>query len=111
MPDADTGPEDYLAVAKYLVQAKADLGAKNNAGQTPFHVACSGGHFDMVKFLFESGSDPNTADNQGISPLHAAVHHGHAEVLLPYLLKVAECKLEGLKLQNSESQALPSPAE
>lgn len=92
MPDANASPEDYLAVAKHLVEAKANLSAKNNAGQTPFHVACCAGHFDMVKFLFESGSDPHVADNEGVTPLHAAVLRGHSAELLPYLLQVAGCK-------------------
>ena len=85
MADNAASPKDFLAVAKALVEAKADLHTKNNAGHTPFHLACASGDLNMVKFLFECGSDPNTVDNQGTTPLHAAVQSGDAD-LLSYLL-------------------------
>lgn len=91
MSNEDAGPADYLGVAKQLVEAKADLHTKNNAGQTPFHVACSGGYLDMVKFLLEAGSDPNTVDNQGATPLNSAQQRGHAEIvayLCPLILPI-----------------------
>jgi len=90
MADSDASPKDYLSVAKQLVQAKADLEAKNNAGQTPFYLACATGDLDMVKLLFDAGSDPNTVDNQGITALHA-VNRGNVE-LLSFLLNEAGCK-------------------
>jgi ankyrin repeat protein len=85
---ADEQKGDFIATAKALIEIRAMLEARDNAGLTPFHLACAAGNLDMVKFLFESGSDPNTVDNQGFTPLHTAAQKGHAS-LVPYLLEVS----------------------
>lgn len=108
MADHDASPPDYLAVAKFLVEAKADLHAKDNAGQTPFHVACAAGNSDMAKFLFEASSDPNVVDNQGTTPLHAAIKNDHAE-LRAYLLAILGRK-SGVRSEE-DPKALESVAE
>ena len=79
---------DFIETAKALVNSKAMLEARDNAGLTPFHLACAVGNLNMVKLLFESRSDPNTVDDRGFTPLHTAAQRGHADIL-PYLLEVS----------------------
>jgi ankyrin repeat protein len=98
--------ESYLAIARMLVDSKADLEAKNNAGRTPFHHACASGSLEMAEYLFECGSDPNVIDNAGATPLHVAAQGGHAGIV-KFLLTVAKCDpVTGLVIKES-SQELP----
>jgi ankyrin repeat protein len=82
--------KDFIQTAKSLIGAKAMLDARDNAGRTAFHVACSRGNLDMIKLLLEAGSDPNTVDNQGFTPLHTATQEGHADAeTIAYLLQAS----------------------
>ena len=45
----------------------------NECGQTPLHIACQYGQFDIVRLLIEVyGAHPGIKDNRGCMPLHAA---------------------------------------
>jgi len=41
---------------KLLLDRGACIEAKNNDGDTPLIIACSGGHFEIVKLLLEQGA-------------------------------------------------------
>ena len=45
--------------------------AAGSAAVTPFHVACTRGHTDVVKFLLDRGADMKVPNGDGLTPLQA----------------------------------------
>jgi hypothetical protein len=72
-----------LEAAKSLIQAAADLHARNRHGHTPLHAAAAGipgspawnpeAQPATIAALIEAGADPNATDKRGVTPLHVAV--------------------------------------
>jgi len=72
---------------------RGDLGATDQAGNSPIHLACKYGNIDCVRTLVETGKDnPNRVSfcngASGATPLHAAAFGGHLDII-KYLL--TEC--------------------
>ncbi|MFZ2955479.1 MAG: ankyrin repeat domain-containing protein [Candidatus Ozemobacteraceae bacterium] len=61
-----------LDVVQMLASAGVDVDARNNAGETPLHIAARQGTFGMVKLLTERRGNPNLQNSSGSSPLHLA---------------------------------------
>ena len=54
----------------------------NEHGQTPLHIACQYGQFDIVRLLVEVyGAYPDIKDNRGCMPLHEACLAGDLNIL------------------------------
>ena len=70
-----------LSLCQILVDAKADVMAKNAAGQTPLHTACNNGQLSIVSYLLSKEADPNDADKAGNTPLHVAARVGFKTVV------------------------------
>jgi|GEM_PF-3863617 len=66
-----------LTVAKLLLQAGADVNARNWRGLTPLHRAVRANRIGYVRFLIEHGADINAADVAGDTPLRRAVTDVH----------------------------------
>ena len=72
-------------LARRLVDAGADVRAKNRRGAEPLHYAVDGGpgsstwnpdaQAATVAYLIEAGADPNATDRSGVTPLHRAVRN------------------------------------
>jgi hypothetical protein len=70
-------------VARILIDAGADVGARNRRGAEPLHYAADGrpggptwnpsAQGRIVKLLIEAGADPDALDKSGVAPLHRAV--------------------------------------
>ena len=69
-------------IARVLIDAGADVRAKNRHGYEPLHAAAAGlppGNWNppaqskMVKLLIAAGANPNATDKRGVTPLHIAV--------------------------------------
>lgn len=56
---------------KTLLDAGADIAARDSAGGSALHAAALGGHVDAARVLLEAGSDYNAIDQGTNTPLHA----------------------------------------
>jgi ankyrin repeat protein len=66
--------EGNLAMARILVDAKADVERPSANGTRPLVVAITNNHIELATFLLDAGADPNAADNfYKRTPLFAAV--------------------------------------
>ncbi len=78
-------------VMHQLIQAGADLHARNGAGDTPLHEACAQGSRESVAYLIEQGAHPKAVDGDGNTPLHIAGRGGY---LLVTELLIMGCKVD-----------------
>ena len=76
-------------VAQVLIDAGADIEARNIIGSTPLHCACQGGAHEIVQMLVEAGADVCEVDDQGRTCLSIAAQNGHTETVR-YLVGLRE---------------------
>lgn len=69
MQMADAGKD--LALAKILIDAKANPNARDRYKETALHKAAKGGNAPFVEFLLQNGADPTVKDGQGQTPRQA----------------------------------------
>lgn len=72
-------------VVRALVDAGANVKARNRRGATPLHYAADGNpasvdwaphrQAETIRLLIESGADPNSVDQSGVAPLHRAIRN------------------------------------
>ena len=66
-------------LARLLMEAGADVQARNHAGNPPVQVAAFAGLPEVIKLLVEAGSPVNLQDQVGDTPLHDAALQGQVE--------------------------------
>ncbi|RAK77861.1 ankyrin, partial [Aspergillus fijiensis CBS 313.89] len=70
----------HLSVVRCLVDAGANLEARDNDDQTPLVHAAKNGRHEVLEFLLSRGADPNVRSFNGATPpISEAAHHGHFE--------------------------------
>jgi ankyrin repeat protein len=72
---------DRPGEVRALLQAGADVTARNSWGRTPLHVAVRRGCDSVAALLLASGADPNVGTNEGWTPLHVAYLGGHRQMV------------------------------
>ncbi len=72
--------ESDLEVSKLLIDAGADVNAKDYFGETPLYHCRTLGLPDVVKLLLEAGADVNVVNKEGKTPLDVAEAEGHKRV-------------------------------
>jgi uncharacterized protein len=67
----------HMAIAEILLEAGAEVNARQEAGVTPLHEAAANGQTEMVRLLLRYGADPNLAKEDGKTSLDLALDNGH----------------------------------
>jgi len=89
-----------VAFARTLLDAGADVRARNRRGAEPLHEAARGGpgsvgwdparQSEMVSFLVSVGADPNAVAAGGVTPLHRAVRNRCSSAVRALLISGAD---------------------
>jgi ankyrin repeat protein len=65
-------------VARVLIDAGADVNARQHGGWVPLHSAAANGDRDIVDLLIARGADRKAANDAGVSAAAIARERGHA---------------------------------
>jgi ankyrin repeat protein len=80
-----TDSQDFskvVALAKILLENKADVNRANYRKFTALHMACLNGNKPLVELLVANGADIEALDNSSCTPVvYAVTGGGHAEIL------------------------------
>ena len=82
--------EPPTVVAKALLEAGADVNARDDADRTPLFMAVTAGTPEMVSCIISAGADVNAQNIWGESPLHIAVQNGSFDAAKMLLLAGAK---------------------
>jgi ankyrin repeat protein len=69
----DTARGDNAAIAKILIERKADVNVRDQYGCTPLHEATSNNAPKVARLLLEAKAEVSPRDKYGATPLHRAV--------------------------------------
>jgi ankyrin repeat protein len=72
------GPQP--SIARLLVDAGADVNARQQAGIAPLHETAQNGDLELTQLLLDHGADPSVVDDQGKTPAATARAHAHEAV-------------------------------
>lgn len=65
------------SIARFLIDAGANIEAQHQNGVTALHVASNGGHESIVRLLIAAGANIEAQGHNGMTALHAASDRGH----------------------------------
>jgi uncharacterized protein len=68
-----------MEVARLLVDAGAEVNARQHGGYTALHAAAQHGDVALIDLLLDHGADPDQAAEDGRRPIDFARGQGHAE--------------------------------
>jgi ankyrin repeat protein len=83
-----------LKAVSLLLDAGADVEARDRKGRTILHVVASHGDLKAVELLLSGDATVNVPDAQGVTPLHVAVRNGHAAVAALLLDRGADVRVK-----------------
>ena len=67
-------------VVKLLVDAEADVNAKNKNGDTPLHIAAKHGDAEVCRYLIANGANVNATNVEKQYPIHFAAYYCNVDV-------------------------------
>jgi uncharacterized protein len=80
MPLHSAASSRNLEAARLLLEHRAPVNARQQAGWVPIHAAAQNGDRPMVELLLKHGADPKLANDDGKTPAMVAREKGHAEL-------------------------------
>ncbi|XP_048456853.1 ankyrin repeat and EF-hand domain-containing protein 1a [Rhincodon typus] len=89
------------ALAKYLVETKANVNAHDNLLWTPLHHACHSGEQSIVELLLNAGASVNAVSINGATPLMRAIESCRLECVTSLINHGASVDMENNKGQNA----------
>src|ERR1035437_7523263 len=69
--------DGHSAIARLLLDSKAQVNARGLREETPLHMAMYDGHREVVEVLLAGQADVNAQNTAGETPLHVAARKGH----------------------------------
>jgi len=84
-----------LAGANLLIDAGAEVDARNAASQTAFLKAVAGGDESVAELLLDNGAEIESRNADGRTPLHVASQMGWSDMVIFLLEKGADVHAEG----------------
>ena len=86
------------------------MNEKDDDGWSPLHLACRGGHLDVVEMIFDKAQeliiDLNATDNGNMTSFHWVCLEGYFEVAKLFVEKSHELKID-LNVKDSEMEWTP----
>lgn len=74
--------DEQYDFAKILIDAGADVNAKEGEGDSPLHEACAKSNLELARLLIEKGADVNSKNGSDATPpLHEAVYPENYELV------------------------------
>ncbi len=73
--------EEYIALAKVLLEKGAEVSAANRRGWTPLHYAARYDRPRIAALLIEHGADIHAPHTGGDTPLHVAAAYNRADIV------------------------------
>ncbi len=70
-----------IEASKLLIEAGADVNAKDNKQDSPYLYAGAEGKLEILKLTIAAGADLKSINRYGGTALTPAAHHGHVEVV------------------------------
>lgn len=68
LPSPTQNPSQESVTELLLKASDIEIDAQNSVGQTPLHVACARGNWNVVRLLLDKGASPAIADRRGFTP-------------------------------------------
>jgi len=80
---------NYASSIKYLIEANADVNARDRKNNTPLHLALlrHAPCIQTIKYLVDHGAMINSVNNEGSTPLHLAVNKNSIQIA-KYLIEL-----------------------
>ncbi|XP_022232277.1 ankyrin repeat domain-containing protein 49 [Drosophila obscura] len=94
---------NFVDIAKLLLQHKADPNARTDLGWTPLHSACKWNNADVAQLLLQFGADVNAESEGKQTPLHIAATVSNCRNTATTLL--LDRNVQPKKENNSEEMA------
>jgi len=73
--------DGHSAIARLLLDSKAQVNARGLREETPLHMAMYDGHREVAEVLLAGQADVNAQNTAGETPLHVAARKGHRELV------------------------------
>ena len=99
-PLAEAAAQGNEWAVNRLLEAKADVNAKDADGRNPLMIALDEPHQSLLHSLLQNGAEIDAQDNDGVSALHYAVDNGNLEATKALIERKPRLHMTGEKYSN-----------